>query len=148
MQFVLPSCFSSLTSSCRLQGVTGRGMLSCSCRFINNSAGLAPHDNGVFLIANKPFCMSWFVPEHFLIMALIVLTDDSASPFDWGYLGDDVTWLKSHSFEKRRKCFDLYCVPLSDIKVVGTPCRAKSSLMAATVCSDLILLRMYISGYL
>ena len=122
-------------------------MLSFSCLFINSSAGLAPQDNGVFLIARIPLCMSLFVSMHFFIIVLTVLTEDSASPLDRGYLGDDVMWWKSHSLAKFLNGLELNCDPLSETSSDGIPCLEKLSFNTAITCALPVFFSSYNSGY-
>ena len=97
-------------------------------------------------MASKPFLISFSLVLYFLIIVLTVLTHDSASPFERGYLGEEVVCLNSHSLEKLLKALEVYWDPLSDTSSDGIPCREKVSFRISITCADPVLFSLYSSG--
>ena len=112
------------TSGESFPGVTGSVVLSC--RDINSWLGVLPLWIGAVLYASRPR----YGLEFLLRIAFAVRTALSASPLAFGYLGEDVTWVKPQPAANCLNSEDENCGPLSEITILGTPWVENISLSA------------------
>lgn len=68
----------------------------------------------------------------------MVFTARSASPLLCGNLGLLVICVKPYSYAKLAKSPELYCGPLSDMTISGTPWRANIDLQCSMVALDVV----------
>ena len=61
---------------------------------------------GVFLQSSNAWYLDALASRHFVNSLLIVLTAFLASPFDWGYRGDDVVCWNPHVLANNRNSTD------------------------------------------